>query len=567
MGKTSKFFKSLFGFKPSNPKRLGWTLFKSSHKQHNHDEAISADGGSVQSRPPSVVAKLMGLEALPDSTTTNQKQETGVTPISPPFCEVASKVLTLFKSSHKQHNHDEAISADGGSVQSRPPSVVAKLMGLEALPDSTTPNQKQETGVTPISPPFCEVASKVLTLFKSSHKQHNHDEAISAESVPSRPPSVVVKLMGLEALPDSATTTQKQEMGVTPISPPFYAVTSKVNVSMRRVPFTLAKRESSRRCLSGYSDHPNYMSHTESSRAKLRSISAPGGRRRSKYSNVQPNDDQHREAVVELKKATYRGTQVSREVSLTERVSYDSIQVIKDQWEFPDDVIPNTLSFGVSSEINRQKMQNIEHLPDDRYIFEILLASGLLLRVLGSSLTTFEFHSSGHPINPELFLVLEQTKFSNLPKQEPLNKKLLNKEKFHRKLIFDIVNEVLAKKLALVVPSLKTFSSKPFKLANKTLNGQKLLRDLCMEIEELLQVKKKKDVSLHEEDDGLKTILWEEELNRAESWTDYDGELPVIALELERLIFEDLVNEIVLVEASHGKRIQPERCRIRLSLK
>ncbi|GJT12697.1 IQ-DOMAIN 14-like protein [Tanacetum coccineum] len=159
MGKTSKFFKSLFGFKPSNPKRLGWTLFKSSHKQHNHDEAISADGGSVQSRPPSVVAKLMGLEALPDSTTTNQKQETGVTPISPP------------------------------------------------------------------------------------------------------------------------------------------------------------------RCLGGYSDHPNYMSHTESSRAKLRSISAPGGRRRSKYSNVQPNDDQHREAIVELKKATYRGTQVSHEVSLTEHVS------------------------------------------------------------------------------------------------------------------------------------------------------------------------------------------------------------------------------------------------------
>ncbi|GKB20433.1 longifolia 1-like protein [Tanacetum coccineum] len=304
MGKTSKFFKSLFGFKPSNPKRLRCSLFKSSHKQHNHDESIPADGGSVQSRPPSVVAKLMGLEALPDSAITNQKQEMGVTPISPPFCAVASKVLTLFKSSHKQHNHDEAISANRGSV-------------------------------------------------------------------PSRPPSVVEKLMGLEALPDSATTNQKQEMGVTPISPPFYAVISKVHVSMRRVPFTLAKSESSRRCLSGYSDHHNYMSHTESSRAKLWSLN-------------------------------------------------DSMQVIKDQWEMPDDVIPNTLSFGVS---------------------------------------------------------------------------------------------------------------------------------------------------LHEEDDGLKTILWEEELNRAESWTDYDGELPVIALELERLIFEDLVNEVVLVEASHGKRIQPGRCRRRLSSK
>ncbi|GJS72738.1 IQ-DOMAIN 14-like protein [Tanacetum coccineum] len=146
------------------------------------------------------------------------------------------------------------------------------------------------------------------TLFKSSHKQHNHDESIPADggSVQSRPPSVVAKLMGLEALPDSATTNQKQEMGVTPISPPFYAV-------------TLAKSESSRRCLSGYSDHHNYMSHTESSRAKLRSLSAPRGRRRS---NIQPNDDQHREAIGELKKATYRGTQVSHEVSLTEPVLY-----------------------------------------------------------------------------------------------------------------------------------------------------------------------------------------------------------------------------------------------------
>ncbi|GKE42924.1 protein longifolia 1, partial [Tanacetum coccineum] len=91
MGKISNFFKSLFGFKPSDPKRRCWTLFKSSHKQHNHDEAISADQGSVQSRPPSVVAKLIGLDALRDSATTNQKQEMGMTPISPLFYAVTSK--------------------------------------------------------------------------------------------------------------------------------------------------------------------------------------------------------------------------------------------------------------------------------------------------------------------------------------------------------------------------------------------------------------------------------------------------------------------------------------------
>jgi len=191
--------------------------------------------------------------------------------------------------------------------------------------------------------------------------------------------------------------------------------------------------------------------------------------------------------------------------------------------------------------------------PDDRYISEILLASGLLLR----DLNTFQFHSSGHPINPELFLVLEQTKFSNLPKDNSTPEKLLKKEKFHRKLIFDTVNEVLTGKLGLLVPS---FS---FKIVKKTLNAQKLLRDLCLEIEQLQVRKKREDVSLDEEDDGFKGILWEEVLNKTESWTDYNGELPVISLEIERLIFKDLVNEVVLGEAADGRRIKQagRRCR------
>ncbi|GJZ35158.1 protein longifolia 2 [Tanacetum coccineum] len=355
------------------------------------------------------------------------------------------------------------------------------------------------------------------TLFKSSHKQHNHDEAIFADrgSVQSWPPSVVAKLMGLEALPNSATTNPKQEMGVTPISPPFYAVTSKDHASTRTVPFTPGKNDSSRSCLSGYSDHPNYMLHTESSRAKVRSLSAPGVRRRSKYSNIKQNDDQPREAVGEPKKASYIGTQVSCEVVIVPDFSRidtsfdftnDSIYVIKDQCEMPDDVIPNTLSFGVSSEINhdinQKKLQSIwfknsqGSTPLTTKNTEITLH---LLRDLESSLKTFQFHSSGHPINPELFLSFKGSMYGD---------------------------------------------------TRATTSEEK-----------------KEDVSLDEEDDGLKTILWEEVLNRAKSWTDYDGELHVITLEVERLIFKDLVNEVVLGEASHGKRIQLERCRRRLSSK
>ncbi|KAL1547595.1 Protein of unknown function (DUF4005) [Salvia divinorum] len=50
-------------------------------------------------------------------------------------------------------------------------------------------------------------------------------------------------------------------------SPTFYSASSR------------SRSDGTRSCLSGYSDHPNYMSYTESSKAKVRSLSAPRQRR------------------------------------------------------------------------------------------------------------------------------------------------------------------------------------------------------------------------------------------------------------------------------------------------
>ncbi|PWA77132.1 hypothetical protein CTI12_AA195280 [Artemisia annua] len=710
-------------------------------KNQRTDEAISADRGSVQSRPPSVVAKLMGLEALPDSATTNQKQEFGVAPIKTSQVEDMNSLSKSFKTTElfgpiKMHsslrsspreptsplwNHSEMKPISRFPLEPAP----WKQSGARS-PQRQSPQRPASRGMkspikihNPYSSVYSEVDKRLQHLeFTQSGKdlralkqildamhsmearkegtqgtenrfpdrgQNSSSVARGSNQRVYESPIVIMKpaklversAMRTEGIPVDdrkkftngipKSTRRENMVNVTEVKTGGrYTRTapgstkqpqlSKENASTSgKSTGSISPRLQQKRLeLERRSRPPTPPADSTKSRKptakQLPESTSPGGRRRSKYSNVQQNDDQHREAVGEPKKASYRETQVSREVvtapefseeidnrqspsSIQEKstlllredeshdpeypspisvlddgiymddspspvkhmqktLKEDSIQGIKDQWETPDDVIPDTLSSGVSSEINRKKLQNIEHLvqkltrlnsthdeahtdyiaslcentkPDDRYISEILLASGLLLRDLGSSLTTFQFHSSGHPINPELFLVLEQTKFSNLPKPEASTpKKFLNKEKFHRKLIFDTVNEVLAKKLALVVPSLETFSSKSFKLANKTLNAQKLLRDLCSEIEQLLVVKKKKDdESLDEEDDGLKTILWEEVL-RAESWTDYDHELPVIALEVERLIFKDLVNEVVLGEASDGKRIQPGRRRRQL---
>ncbi|KAL2321494.1 hypothetical protein Fmac_025873 [Flemingia macrophylla] len=187
--------------------------------------------------------------------------------------------------------------------------------------------------------------------------------------------------------------------------------------------------------------------------------------------------------------------------------------------------------------------------PDQRYIAEILLASGLLLRAMSSELLTFQNHSSGPPINPELFFVLEQTMLSRLlSKEESSLEKAaymkLNTEKWHRKLIFDAVNEILGAKLgSSLEPCLKHNG-----LATKIFSAQNLLKELCFEMQKLQSLKP--DCSLEDEGDGLKSILREDVMCHSESWTGFPDELPGVVLDVERLIFKDLVDEFLIGEVA-----------------
>lgn len=244
-----------------------------------------------------------------------------------------------------------------------------------------------------------------------------------------------------------------------------------------------------------------------------------------------------------------------------------------DRWNPSDDLFVNNTT---NREINRKKLQSIDRLiqklrqlnsshdetrndyiaslcentnPDHRYIAEILLASGLLLRALSSELLTFQHHSSGHPLNPELFLVLEQTKLSNLlSKEESSLRKVaymkLDTEKWHRKLIFDAVNEILGAKLGSSIEPWLNHNG----LTMKFVSAQKLLKELCFEVQKLQAVKP--DCSLEDEGDGLKSMLREDVMCHSESWTGLPGELPVIVLDVERQIFKDLVEEIVFDEVA-----------------
>ncbi|XP_039050875.1 protein LONGIFOLIA 2-like [Hibiscus syriacus] len=184
--------------------------------------------------------------------------------------------------------------------------------------------------------------------------------------------------------------------------------------------------------------------------------------------------------------------------------------------------------------------------PDHRYISEILLASGLLLRDLGSGTKTlFQLHPSGHPINPELLFVLEQTRARFFLSEEVRNYRnvsLLKLDRVRRKLVFDSVNEILVGKLALLGASAEPWINSG-KLATKTLNAQKLLKELCTDIEQF-QAKK----SNSNTEDGLKNILWEDFTCQFKSWTDFNGEIYGMILNVEQMVFKDLVNEIVIEE-------------------
>ncbi|KAG9439050.1 hypothetical protein H6P81_019215 [Aristolochia fimbriata] len=253
----------------------------------------------------------------------------------------------------------------------------------------------------------------------------------------------------------------------------------------------------------------------------------------------------------------------------------------------------NVLGVGLQTtpDINQKKLENIERLvqklrrlnsahdettvdhiaslcentnPDHRYISEILLASGLLLKDLGSEPTSILFHHSGNAINPDLFLVLEQTKASCVAKADPTcenaHQPKPNTDKLQRKLLFDTVNEMLMTKMPMAG------QTEPWIHANKLTrvipSGQRLLRELCSEIDKL-QLGCFDKISDDEDDDGLKLILKEDVMLRGESWVDFHKEVPSVVLDIERLLFKDLVDEVVNLEAS-GLPVKPSRRRRQL---
>ncbi|CAL9157684.1 unnamed protein product [Musa hybrid cultivar] len=251
--------------------------------------------------------------------------------------------------------------------------------------------------------------------------------------------------------------------------------------------------------------------------------------------------------------------------------------------------LPDAPSPNLSSGFNQKKLANIEHLvqklrqisskddeasttdhiallcekqsPDHRYVSEILLASGLLMRDLTSgpiSTVPIQLHPSGHPINPDLFFVLEQTKSPCLAKPVTVSQNIVqlksDPEKLQRKLVFDVVNELLIQKLKLASPGPRPDPLLQVRKA-KFPSGQRLLKEICSDIEHL-KAESFVAGSLYGDNSFM---AGEDMLQHSEDWTDSGKELPTIVLEIERSIFKDLIDEVISGQGATGFQSKASR--------
>ncbi|KAJ1421514.1 DUF3741-associated sequence motif [Sesbania bispinosa] len=185
--------------------------------------------------------------------------------------------------------------------------------------------------------------------------------------------------------------------------------------------------------------------------------------------------------------------------------------------------------------------------PDHKYISEILLASGLFSGHSSSQI----LHSPGYLINPKLFYALEQMKTNkrhfNVEDSSQKIARIVNPEQIQRKLIFDFVNDILVQRL--ILESSSTLWCLPNELTGRKLKGKKLLDELCTEIDQLQP--QNRNVSLVGEDENLTSLLCRDLKHHHTIWTNCCIEIPNLVLDIERLIFKDLITEVVTSEVEN----------------
>ncbi|KAK4409822.1 protein LONGIFOLIA 2 [Sesamum angolense] len=187
--------------------------------------------------------------------------------------------------------------------------------------------------------------------------------------------------------------------------------------------------------------------------------------------------------------------------------------------------------------------------PGKRYINKILLASGILKDT--GTIPTVDQLLSCHLIDPDIFHALEEKEDRIAGPTGALNEKndqMKLNQKIQKKIIFDTLNEILVRKFT---------SGGLFTLGWKSMSSQGFMK-VYLEMDQLCNISYS---NLDDEDDGLVKLLAADMKNQSEDWTNYSGELPALVLDIERLIFKDLINEVVTGEVMGLHEWSKRHCR------
>lgn len=111
-------------------------------------------------------------------------------------------------------------------------------------------------------------------------------------------------------------------------------------------------------------------------------------------------------------------------------------------------------------------------------------------------------------------------------------------QKIQRKVVADVANEILICKIT---------SGRLFTMGRGRTSLQGILKEVCLEIEDLCRTPY---CNVIDEDDKLIRVLTVDMKYQSDDWTDYSGEVPALVLDIERLIFKDLINEVITSEVS-----------------
>nr|XP_043618119.1 protein LONGIFOLIA 1-like [Erigeron canadensis] len=188
---------------------------------------------------------------------------------------------------------------------------------------------------------------------------------------------------------------------------------------------------------------------------------------------------------------------------------------------------------------------------DHRYISEILLTSGIL-KDPESAIRIVQLNPTNSLIKPELFHILEK------PNDERHNSSPRSRisDIMERKLIFDCVNDILVHKLV----ASGTHGLWTGRRCGQLANGEKLLKELWSEIDDL---QSNLERCLYDEDDEVKDLVSADVNKNSDDWDKFHYEVPGLVLDIERLIFKDLIDEVVNAEVT-SPQYRPRRHRRRL---